>query len=317
MNVLVLGCGSIARRHIHNLVKFKIIKRIFVYTKSRDCFNALDNSSQKIEAIKSVQAVTADFALICNQTNKHLNDAIILAKRGVNIFVEKPLSMNLNNVSRLKRIVDRKKIQFAVGYNLRFLKAIEYVKARLAVRDIGDLYFARIEVGQYLPDWRKAIDYRKSYSAKRSRGGGVALDLSHEIDYMRYLFGDPVDWRIINTRVSKLKIDSDDIFEGIYRYRNNFVCSVHMDYLEPKKRRQVRIVGSKGVITLDLVKSEIKIEKLNKKEEVLKGDKYFDLNRTYVDELKDFITSVKTKRTVRIGIYDGIRSLELLQERNV
>ncbi|MHB8155170.1 MAG: Gfo/Idh/MocA family protein [Candidatus Omnitrophota bacterium] len=317
MNVLVLGCGSIARRHIHNLVKFNEIKRIFVYTKSRDCFDLLDNSSQKIEAIKSVQAVTADFALICNQTNKHLNDAIKLAKRGMNIFTEKPLSMNLNNVFQLKRIVDRRKIKFAVGYNFRFFKAIEYVKAKLAAGEIGDLYFARIQVGQYLPDWRKAIDYRKSYSAKRKEGGGVALDLSHEIDYMRYLFGDPVDQRIINIRVSKLKIDSDDVFEGVYLYKNNFVCSVHMDYLEPQKRRQLRIVGSRGVIELDFVKAQIKIEKPNSKEKLIGADKYFNLDRTYVDELKDFITSIKTKRNPRVTIDDGIRVLELLREKNV
>ena len=317
MNVLVLGCGSIGRRHIHNLVNFNEIKRIFVYTKSKDCFNTLDNSSRKIEAVKSIAGVSADFALICNQTKKHLKDAINLAQRGLHIFIEKPLSVNLNNVSKLEKIVSRKKIKFAVGYNLRFLKALEYIKTKLAAGDIGDLYFARIEVGQYLPDWRKSIDYRKSYSAKRKEGGGVALDLSHEIDYMRYLFGDPVDWMVINTRVSKLKIDSDDIFEGLYRYGNNFVCSVHLDYLEPQKRRQLRIVGSAGVILLDLVKAEIKIQKPGRKEKVLKGGKYFDLNRTYVDELVDFMASIKTKKSPRVTINDGIKALELLRKNNV
>lgn len=317
MNALVLGCGSIGKRHIQNLVKFDKVKRVFVYTKSKDCFNALDNSSGKIELLKSINAIIPDFALICNETHKHLGNAISLAKRGINIFVEKPLSRSLNNILELKRIVERKKIKFAVGYNLRFLGAIKFVRERLVAKDIGDLYFARIEVGQYLPDWRKSVDYRKSYSARRKKGGGVQLDLSHEIDYMRYFFGDPVAWKVIKTRVSGLEIDSDDIFEGVYRYRNNFICSVHMDYLQAQKKRQIRIVGSQGVITCDLVKMEIRIEKRGKKVCVINDKKYFDINNTYSDELKDFIAAIKFGSRPRCGIEDGIKVLKLIQDKNV
>jgi len=317
MNVLVVGCGSIGRRHIHNLVKLGKVERVFVYTKSKDCFNALDNSSGKIEALKSLDTITPDFALICTQTHKHLGLAISLAKRGVDLFIEKPLAKSLGDALELKRIAARKKIRVAVGYNLRFLGAVKFVKDKLAAKDIGDLYFARIEVGQYLPDWRKSSDYRRSYSASRKKGGGVSLDLSHEIDYMRYLFGDPIEWKVMKARVSGLEIDSDDIFEGIYRYINNFVCSVHMDYLQPKKRRLTRIVGSKGVIILDLARMEIRIEKTGKKGSVIKEAKYFDLDKTYKDELKDFIVSAESGRAPRVTIDDGIKAVELIQDKNV
>jgi len=236
-----------------------------------------------------------------------------LAKKGINIFVEKPLAKSLEDALRLKRIIAKKKITVAVGYNLRFLDAITLVKAMLAKGDIGKLYFARIEVGQYLPDWRKSIDYRNSYSAHRNRGGGVDLDLSHEIDYMRYFFGDPAEWEVAKGKVSSLKIDSDDVFEGMYRYKDNFICSVHMDYLQRKKKRLTRIVGSKGTILLDLAENKIILERPAKTDLVIRQPRYFDLNKTYKDELKDFMASVKSRRSPKVGIDDGIKALRLLK----
>ena len=85
---------------------------------------------------------------------------------------------------------------------MRFLGAVRHIKEQLAKNLLGDIYFAQIEAGQYLPLWRER-DYTESYSAHKSKGGGVALDLSHEIDYMRYLFGNPCSWKVFKTKVSK------------------------------------------------------------------------------------------------------------------
>ena len=114
--------------------------------------------------------------------------------------------------------------------------------------------------------------------------GGAALDLSHEIDYMRYLFGDPSNWKVIKAKVSDLEIDSDDIFEGIYLYDNNFICSIHMDYLQIEKKRQIRIVGSAGTIICDFVKNEITVNG-NNKSSVINDKNMFDINKTYTDEI--------------------------------
>lgn len=317
MDVVVVGCGSIGRRHIYNLVKFDKVKRVFVFTKNKDCFDALDNSSGKISPVTSIGGICADFAVICNETYKHLDASIPLAKKGVDLFIEKPLSHNLTNTGSLRKIAAKNNIKVGIGYNMRFLGAIRLIKERLAKKDIGDLYFARLEVGQYLPYWRKAGDYRKSYSASLKKGGGVSLDLSHEIDYMRYLFGDPVEYKFMKARVSNLEIDAEDVFEGIYRYKDNFLCSVHMDYLERQKKRQMRILGSKGLITCDFVKMYIRIEKIGRKGLLIRDRKYFDLDKTYNEEIKDFMFTLGSNRLPRCGIDDGIRAVELTQVKHV
>lgn len=312
MKALVIGCGSIGRRHISNLLKFDKIQSILVHTRVKDCLSALTDNSHKIEIVKELGNLEADFAVICNETYKHLETAILLAEKGINLFIEKPLSHSLNNVDILKKILDRKKIKLSIGYNLRFLGALKYIKEQLHKNIIGDLYFAKIEAGQYLPQWRKDIGYKDSYSADRSKGGGVSLDLSHEIDYMRYLFGDPIHGKAIKVKVSKLEIDSDDIFEALYIFGNNFICNIHLDYLQTDKRRTTRIVGSKGIIECDFIQKEIKI-KTAAAESVIDNEGYFDIDRTYVDELESFMASIENDLVPEVSLDDGIKALRLIK----
>lgn len=312
MKALVVGCGASGKRHIRNLVKLNSIEGISVYTKNHDCLNEIGDKG-KITVADSLDNIEADFALIANETCKHIDTALFLAAKGMDLFIEKPLSHNQDKTDELKEIAKKKKIKIFVGYNLRYLGAMKYVKNKLSEKIIGDLYFAKIEVGQFLLLWRPDRDYRDSYSASEAKGGGVALDLSHEIDYMRYLFGEPCNWKVMKARVSKLEIDSDDVFEGIYRYDNNFICNVHMDYLQKDKKREIRIVGSEGMLNCDLIGKSIRIKK-GDKETVINDKDMFDIDRTYTDELKHFIGVVEKDIIPDITLDDGIKALKLLED---
>lgn len=320
MKVLVVGYGSIARRHLSNLVKLDCIKEICVYTKIKD--NAAKSCEKNIRFFDASTITLGDlckqikinFAIIANQTYKHIDTAIALAKNGINLFIEKPLSHNLEKVDILEEIVQDKKLKVFVAYNLRFLEAIKYIKEQLSRKAIGDLYFAQIEVGQYLPTWRANINYSDSYSSKKECGGGVALDLSHEVDYMRYLFGEPASWKTLKSKVSSLKMDSEDIFEGIYKYEQGFICNIHMDYLQPKSRRQIRIVGSKGYIACDIVEKWVETYSEENITRLTEG-KLFEIEDTYVNELQTFIENINLNKDPDISINDGVRVLELLEDR--
>ncbi|KAF0144489.1 MAG: hypothetical protein FD156_1793 [Nitrospirae bacterium] len=312
MKALVVGCGASGKRHINNLIKLDSIESISVYTKNKQCLKGLKGDG-KINIINTLDSIEADFALIANETCKHIDTALFLAAKGMDLFIEKPLSHNQDKTEELKKIAKKKKIKIFVGYNLRYLGAMKYVKDKLSGKIIGDLYFARIEVGQFLPSWRPDRDYRDSYSASEAKGGGVALDLSHEVDYMRYLFGDPCTWKVLKARVSKLEIDSDDVFEGIYRYDNNFICNVHMDYLQKDKKREIRIVGSEGMLHCDLIGKNIRIIR-GDKETVMNDRDMFDIDRTYTDELKHFIGAAGKDIIPDITLDDGIKALKLLED---
>jgi predicted dehydrogenase len=97
-----------------------------------------------------------------------------------------------------------------VGYNLRFMKSLKKFREILKKNTIGKILSIRSEVGSYLPSWRPDSDYKKSVSAIKKLGGGVLLELSHDIDYLVWLFGN-VKW-VSSTihRQSNLKIDTED-----------------------------------------------------------------------------------------------------------
>lgn len=322
MKALVVGCGSIGKTHTGNLLQMDAIDTVTVCTGVKNCLEGskiLEGlpSERKVRVVESLDGVSCDFAIIANETHRHLDTAVALAERGISLLIEKPLSHRLEGVERLKEVVGRRGLKVCIGYNLRFLGALGLIRQHLLNGALGDLYFAKIEVGQFLPDWRGNRDYRDSYSARKERGGGVGLDLSHEIDYMRYLFGDPHSWKVVRSRVSDLEIDSDDLFEGIYEYQNGFVCNVHMDYLQHVKRREMRVVGRGGALLCDFVRKDLRILRHHGAETVIRDEDLFDLKQTYRDELQHFIESVKEGTEPCVTLEDGIKVLKLLEDGHV
>jgi len=324
MNVLVVGYGSIGKRHVDNLLKLRQINKIIV------CSNHLDSfqnhpEKEKLKLIRSLEELSPmmnngrqfSFAIVANETYKHIETANVLANSGVHLFIEKPLSPSLKDAISLQKIVSSKDIKIFIAYNLRFLGALQYIKHQLNTGIIGKLYFTEIEVGQYLPAWRPLSDYRESYSARKDKGGGVALDLSHEIDYMRYLFGDPVSWKTMKSKVSDLDINSEDIFKGIYRFSSGFLCSVHMDYIRHNKKRKINIIGIEGSLECDFIEKHIKMQKNSSEISLIENEHLFDVDESYKSELNHFIECIEKDKTPQITLDDGIEVLKLIEGDHV
>ena len=320
MKVLVIGYGSIGKRHVDNLLKLSQINQVMV------CSNHLDSfrnhpKKEKLKLVSSLEELSSmmlngrqfDFAIIANETFKHIITAELLANLCVHLFIEKPLSHSLKDAIYFKKLADKINIKIFIAYNYRFLGAIKFIKNHLGSGAIGSLYFAEIEVGQYLPFWRPLRDYRESYSARKEQGGGVASDLSHEIDYMRYLFGDPVLWKIMKSKVSDLEINSEDIFRGLYRFSNGFLCSVHSDYIRHNKKRVINIVGSDGTLKCDFIKKYIKMQKNNGKIYLIEDAHLFDVDESYNNELNHFIECIEKDQQPQITLDDAIETLKLIE----
>jgi len=129
---------------------------------------------------------------------------------------------------------------------MRFHPAISTLKDNLEA--IGKPYFARAHFGNYLPDMRPGIDYRELYCAQRDKGGGLALDCIHEIDYLMWLFGPVNKVKGINCKLSELEIDVEDYTSLCLKHDSNVVSEIHLDYLRPFKGRGCEIVGEKGIL---------------------------------------------------------------------
>ena len=172
MKILVVGYGSIGKRHVDNLLLISNIE-IIICTHRNNIDNNLKNKCKFFESLDDCIHEKPVAAIISNVTSLHVQTALKLASAGLHLFIEKPLSNNLENIKELSNIVRDKKLITFMGYNLRFHNCIKKIKELLENNEIGKIISVNAESSSYLPDWHPDEDYRDSYASKENLGGGV------------------------------------------------------------------------------------------------------------------------------------------------
>jgi hypothetical protein len=314
VKAVVVGAGSIGRRHVSALLARPDVESVTVVTAWPGASSALA-ADRRLTYTTPGTPVDADVAFVAVDTDRHIAAATPLVQAGIDTLVEKPISHRREDVDALAAAANESGALVCVGYNLRFLPAVAELRDLVASGALGRLLFARFEAGQYLPAWRPDRDYRETYSAFRTRGGGVGLDLSHELDVMRFVLGDPASWRVAARHVSNLDIDSDDLFEGCYDYVGGAVSTVHLDYLSPRLVRAYRVVGEKGESFVDIAKA---FSTVTTQANVHTSDDpdSFDVAATYPAQLDAFLSQREGVSTPIATLAEGVRVLELLEDSN-
>ena len=312
MKVIFFGLGSIGNRHA-NIVSKSYGHQLFAL-RTGEGAGCNDLGIEEVHTWDEVKHIGPDVAFITNPTFMHIDTARKCAELGIKLFIEKPIGSSNEGLDKLIGEVESQKLVTYVAYNLRFHPVIKRLKEYLKDKK---LYHASVYTSSFLPEWRPAQWHMDTYSASKDKGGGVALDLSHEIDYMRFLFEDPVSWKIIKSKASDLDIDSEDLFEGLYRFPSGFLCSVHMDYICHDKKREMNIIGSEGTIRCNLVEKYIKIQKNNGELSVIEDDHLFDIAESYRTEMNHFIECIEKDEDPQITLDDGIEVLKLLEDSHV
>jgi predicted dehydrogenase len=262
------------------------------------------------KAVKENSDIRAAF--ICTPSSFHVLPAIFLAKNGIHLFIEKPLSHNLRGVPLLQRIVREKRLISMMGMCYRFHPGLAIVKALLQRRALGRVYSARTYGGHYLPDWHPTEDYRSVPYARRSCGGGVLLTSIHGYDYIRWLFGEAKEVFFYVEKVSALDIDVEDIVVGVLKTRGGVIVSSYSDFLQRHREHKMDIVCEKGDIRWDYDVNEVRVFDGTAKR--WKSIKYrFQTNDMYVDEIRHFFYCVTHKKVDRdLDVGSGAETLKLV-----
>ena len=242
MKILILGFGSIGKKHylaLKDKHEIAILSKSAAKTKELKIYRKFDELDLNI----------FDAFIIANITTSHFDTLKMLNSKvkGKIILVEKPLFEK-------NRVFKSSRNHIFVAYLLRFHPLITYLKTLLKNEKI---YFAKLVCNSYLPHWRDC-DYRKNYSAKKELGGGVLLDLSHELDLAFYLFGKLKLEFAQNLKISELKIDSDD-FAFLALKNKNAKIHIQLDYFSKFIQRQIHIHTLKRSFKADLVGNELEI----------------------------------------------------------
>jgi predicted dehydrogenase len=319
--VLIVGFGSMGKRH------FSVIQRLFPKAKIlilRQSKKIIETGLElnEISLLDEAKQFMPDIIVICNPSSEHINTALKLVQAGVSIFIEKPLSDSTKDIVQLISKLEAVNGVLMVGYNLRYLNSLREFRRHLNERLIGEPLSVRCDVGQYLPSWRPKKDYRDSVSAKKELGGGVLLELSHEIDYLRWIFGE-VDWiRATLLRQSELEIDVEDTvhltigFEKFYSKRQ-LIASLNMDFIRHDTTRICTVIGEKGSLRWDGILGEVSFFQAGEKSWKTLFVDDNGIEGTYILEWQELMKAIDEKRLPEVTGEDGLRVIEVIEAARV
>jgi len=311
--VLIVGMGSIGRRHL------RLLREILPEADIRVLRHADTPDSNKdadgfFFCLEDACNFAPELAVIANPSPFHIAAALPLAGAGANLLVEKPLSEKSEDVEDLiSRCAAGKQVLY-VGYNLRFLETLCFFRDAIASGCIGQVHSIHSAVGQFLPEWRPGVDYRKTVSAQKELGGGVLLELSHDIDILNWIFGE-VGW--INAWLGKkgnLEIDVEDSALLQIGFNSGPVANLSLDLLRHDTTRVCTAIGANGSLRWDAVKGCVSLYRRDKAcwEELSSHEPERD--STYRAQLEAFLNEIKGERSeVAARGIDGLEVVKLIE----
>lgn len=301
MNGLIVGLGAIAQKHIHAL---NILRPDIKLSALRS-----GNAGINIDGVTNITGPDLagnqfDFAIVSNPTYQHAAALSQLIPLGMPLLIEKPLFNEISDqtLGLVKEIGQRNILNY-VGFNLRFHPCIRYFREEVlpALTVINEV---NVYCGSYLPDWRPGRDFREIYSARRDQGGGVHLDLVHELDYIYWLFGKPSAVSAQLASKSDLQIDAVDQARYLWEYPR-FYVDFSLNYYRRTPKRQVEVLTDKGEYVLDLIANKVLFN--NEVIAAYEMDRFY----TYIKQMEYFIGNVLAGKKMMNDVNEALEVLEL------
>ena len=313
MRALIAGLGAIGRRHLSNLKRINPEILVTVWHQNSQAPQATTvPADDTVFGLEDALATQPQFALVTGPASTHVETAVALADRGLHLFIEKPLSNRLDDVDQLLGRCHDRGLALLVGYNFRFYEPLQMMRQVLKDGGIGRVLSVRAEVGQFLPEWRPGIDYRRSVSARSELGGGALLELSHEIDYVRWLVGEVAEVSARVGHLSDLETDVEDLAEIILEFENGAIGSIHLDLFQRASTRTCRVIGSTGTLVWDGITHELRCySSVTGRWTDLCRTGATEPNNMYVAELRHFLDCTKGLAAPAVTGEDGRRVLEI------
>ncbi|MDF1683500.1 MAG: Gfo/Idh/MocA family oxidoreductase [Legionellaceae bacterium] len=314
--LLIVGHGSIGKRHLR-IAREVLPKADIRVLRHQPCIDVPEFADGSFSCLIDACAYSPQAAIIANPAPFHLDAAFTLMNVGAHLLVEKPLSHDTNKAFSLIQQMNERNLTLHVGYNLRYLSSLKEFKKLIQMGSVGRVLSVRCEVGQYLPSWRAGVNYQQSVSAQRELGGGVLLELSHELDYLRWIFGE-VAW--VNAWVgqqSALEVDVEDTAHLILGFvpdvfGHTQVATVNLDFIRHDTTRMCTVIGEQGSLRWNGITGMVEAWSVDS---LVWETVFHDLHQgdeMYRAEWQDFLTSLRNQQTPQVRGEDGLAVLDII-----
>jgi predicted dehydrogenase len=314
--ILIVGLGSIGLRHLR-LARELFPDACIGILRRKIGLSVPEHANYIFSSMDEALLFLPQIAIISNPATFHITTAIPLVKAGVHIMIEKPLSVSAEGVHDFLRLCKKYDVVVATGYNLRYIPSLQKFKSMLDDNIIGSIWSVRCEIGQFLPSWRPGSIYEKGVSAQLSLGGGALLELSHELDYLRWIFGE-VDWlQAVLVKQSDLDIDVEDSAFITLCFCSKgsskpLIASVNLDFIRQDTTRTCTVIGKCGSLRWDGVSGVVELYAADSCEwqEVYKYTTSRD--ESYINEWLNFTSCVEEMKEPFVTGVDGLKVLNII-----
>jgi predicted dehydrogenase len=286
-------------------------------------FLVLSRHAATVEGFRStsslddVAAFEPDAVILAGPATTRVDVLRQIGTLGVPVFIEKPLAHTLVDAAAVLDLLGPVVERSQLGYNLRFSQSLIAFRDLVRGSRFGRVLRFSAETAQYLPDWRPGKDYRETVSARADLGGGVLLELSHELDYLRWIFGE-WDWVSAWTgRTSSLEINVEDTALVTIGIEGNpavtqVVGQLSLDFARRDKMRTVTAVCEGGTLRWDGIAGTVEVyDSSESRWETVITDS--GSQSTYKAQWDSFLSVVEQGSKPLVPISDGVAILSAVE----
>ena len=325
MKFLIIGLGSIGRRHL-NMLRELGQEDILLYRTHQSTLDDEELAGIPVKTnLRAALDLKPDAVVVANPTSLHMDVAIPAVEAGCHILLEKPISDDLSRVDELRRAAKKSGSRILVGFQFRYHPTLNKARELIHNGALGQILSAHSHWGEYLPNWHPWEDYRESYAARADLGGGVIGTLTHPIDYLRYLLGDVEEMVSLQGHISPLELSGvEDVGEMALKFKSGAIGAVHVNYFQRPPDHRLEIVGTKGTLRWNNadgilyhydMPDEFGTWSANPAAPIhteypLPDD--FERNQLFVAQMEHFLDVVQGNAEPCCSLEDGVRAVELV-----
>jgi predicted dehydrogenase len=313
-HILIVGTGSVGKRHARNLSDLGCI--VSCVDPRRDRLDDIAGEGVRLKSVfTSLEEAfaaeeTFDGVVVGSPPSFHLDQSIAALKRGKPVLLEKPVSPDLSSALKLQSAVHDTKVPLLLGYTWRWWPPLLKAKDLVARQAVGQLRHVKFTMAAHLADWHPWERYQDFFMASETLGGGALLDESHWLDLMLWFFGVPQKLFAKVEKISDLEIETDDNVDILVYYPNDMRVSLHLDLYARPHEKTIQFVGENG--TLIWEPNRIKIGKeMDPNWEI--EEFAYDRNDMFVEVAKEFLHVLSGGSVKTCTIDDGARVLNLIE----
>jgi predicted dehydrogenase len=297
MRVLIIGTGSVGKRHARNLKSLNC--EIGCLDPREDRQHELDKEFHIVghyETLIQALDVKWDAAVIASPPAYHLEQAMLCNDAKIPFLMEKNLCLVEDDFLDFdKRIT----VPALMGYTWRFWPSLVQLKTMLF--RVGQIRRVEFTMAAHLEDWHPWEPVEEFYAAER---GGIVNE-AHWHDIMLHWFGWPDKVFASIDHISDLNIPSADVLDSLFWY-DGFRVNMHYDLYKRPHERSMRITGEKGTLTWEPNSTTYEAKD---QEEVYPNN--VERNEMFLREAEHFLEVVKGAKPV-CTLEDGVNVMHIL-----